>query len=33
MPEHGGNTLEVLSGWLDMDRDEVERLQGAGVIK
>ncbi len=33
MPEHGGNTTEVLSAWLGMSEGEVESLRQAGVVK
>ncbi len=33
MPEHGGNTDEVLGRWLNMPSAEVSRLRAAGVIK
>ena len=33
MPEHGGDTDDVLSEWLGMDRGDVQALRGAGVVK
>ena len=33
MPEHGGDTDDVLSEWLGMRPDEVETLRSAGVVK
>ncbi|HEY4669593.1 MAG TPA: CoA transferase, partial [Tepidiformaceae bacterium] len=33
MPEHGGNTTEVLSHWLGMSEGDVESLRQAGVVK
>jgi CoA:oxalate CoA-transferase len=33
MPEHGGNTDEILNGWLKMERREIEALRRGGVIK
>lgn len=33
MPEHGGNTDEVLGAWAGMDRADVEDLRARGVIK
>ena len=33
MPDHGGDTGDVLGRWLGMGADEVARLRDAGVIK
>jgi CoA:oxalate CoA-transferase len=33
MPEHGGDTDDVLGQWLGMSEDEVERLRADGAIK
>lgn len=33
MPEHGGDTASVLTGWLGMAAEDVERLRDAGVVK
>ncbi len=33
MPEHGGDTDNVLQSWLNMPSAEIERLRTAGVIK
>lgn len=33
MPEHGGDTDDVLAGWLAMRAEEIERLRAAGAIK
>lgn len=33
MPEHGGDTDDVLARWLGIERGEAERLRAAGVIK
>jgi CoA:oxalate CoA-transferase len=33
MPEHGGDTDDVLRQWLGMSEDEVERLRADGAIK
>jgi CoA:oxalate CoA-transferase len=33
MPEHGGDTTDVLSSWLAMPAEEIGRLRAAGVIK
>jgi len=33
MPEHGGDTDEVLAEWLGMDGNEIDSLRQAGVIK
>ena len=33
MPEHGGDTADVLHGWLGLPADEVGRLRQAGVVK
>lgn len=33
MPEHGGDTDDVLHEWLGMARGEVDALRGAGIVK
>ena len=33
MPEHGGDTTDVLFEWLGMEQSEVEALRSAGVVK
>ena len=33
MPEHGGDTDDVLSKWLEMEFSDVQALRSAGVIK
>lgn len=33
MPEHGGDTADVLQEWLGMDRGEIEGLRAGGVVK
>lgn len=33
MPEHGGNTTEVLAEWIDMPEGEIAALRARGVIK
>jgi len=33
MPEHGGDTTDVLRTWLGMGHDEVERLRVEGAVK